>query len=127
MDLPWYGPIIISVVTFGISLLIWKLLKTNWGHSLVLSYVFASITFVISRPFRADNCNYEVDNVTIVETTMVITSAILSVVLNVYQGCRANPRGQCCMCCRVKKDLSAPVRYDDAMFPPEEKEDLITA
>lgn len=125
--LPWYACLIISSGVFVLSVVSWKIAKTNWAHTIIISYSFATIAMVIAKPYRSkENGEYDIDIITIIETTMIISSIALSLFLNIYQGCRANKQHTCCVCCHIPRDVSGPYLFDDAMWSQQEKPEETT-
>lgn len=121
---PWYVPFIVFGAIFCISVAIWKILRTRWLHTVVVSFCNATLSLIIMRKIDPHDCNYEMDVLSIIEATIFIVALLSAMILLHYDGCKANKRNQCCMCCRIKKDLNSPSLYADRMFENDDS-DLI--
>ena len=109
-------PTVISCSVFVTSIIIWKLFKARWPYVIINSFSIAIIPLFIFRKFKNTNCQYIIDIFSVIEAILFIVAIISMLSLNTYTGCIANPRRQCFVCCRMKRELDGPVIYDDSMF-----------
>ena len=123
---PVYSPFIIAFVVFFISVIVWRcFLRTRWLHSLILSLLFGTLTLVMFRKIEPSKCEYETDVASLIEGLLFLVSTVFVTVLLVLEGCKANKRRQCLMCCRSKRELDTPALYEDRMFAEDSEEDNI--
>jgi hypothetical protein len=115
IDWPWFTPLVISAGVFAVSVVVLKLLGTFWNYTLLGAYSLATIVLVATRPYRMNGDKYDIDTITIIETTMVISTLIMFFIVVYNKICQANKYRKICGCCRPRSDLSIVQNYDDIL------------